>query len=55
MQEMQEIQDTGSVSGSRRSPIGGNGTLFQHSCLEIPMDEKSGGLQSVHVVTRNEI
>ena len=30
--------DIGSVSGSGRTPEGGNGNPFQYSCLENPMD-----------------
>ena len=30
--------DTGSVPGPRRSPRGGNGNLFNYSCLENSMD-----------------
>ena len=30
--------DTGSISGSGRSPGGGNGHPLQYSCLENPMD-----------------
>ena len=30
--------DRGSISGSGRSPGGGNGNPFQYSCLENPMD-----------------
>ena len=30
--------DTGSIPGSGRSPEGGNGSPFQYSCLENPMD-----------------
>ena len=29
-----------------RSPGGGHGDSLQYSCLENPMDEESGGLQS---------
>ena len=30
--------DSGSISGSGRSPGGGNGNPLQYSCLENPMD-----------------
>ena len=33
-----DISDTGSIPGLGRSPGGGNGNLFQYSCLENPMD-----------------
>jgi len=29
--------DMGLILGSRRSPGGGNGNLFQYSCLEYPI------------------
>ena len=37
--------DLSSIPGSGRSP-GGNGNLLQYSCLENPMMEESGRLQS---------
>ena len=39
--------DPGSVSRSGRSPGEGNSYLFQHSCLENPMNEEPGGLWSM--------
>ena len=33
-----DIRDAGSVTGSGRSPGGGNGNPFHYSCLENPMD-----------------
>ena len=40
--------DTGSSSGSRRSPGGGNVNPFQYSRLKNPMDrEEPGRLQSL--------
>ena len=33
--------DPGSISGSGRSPGGGNGNPLQYSCLENPMDRGS--------------
>ena len=39
--------DVGSIPELGRSPIVGNGTPLQYSCLENPMDrEEPGGLQS---------
>ena len=35
---MQEMQEVGSIPGSRRSPGAGNGNLFQYSCLENSRD-----------------
>ena len=34
--------DTGSVTGSERSPGGGNGNPLQYSCQENPMDRVHG-------------
>ena len=39
--------DPGSIPGSGRSPGEGNGNPLQYSCLENPMDEEPGGLQSI--------
>ena len=39
--------DPGSIPESRRSPGEGNGSPLQYSCLENPMGEKPGGLQSI--------
>ena len=33
-----DIREAGSVSGSGRSPGGGNGNLLQYSCWDNPMD-----------------
>ena len=35
--------DTGLISGSERSPGGGNGNPLQYSCLNIPWTEEPGG------------
>ena len=40
------VGDPGSIPGSGRSPGEGNGNPLQYSCLEDPMDEELGGLQS---------
>ena len=44
--------DASSISGSGRSPGGGNGNPLQYSCLEKPMD---GGAwwATVHGVTKS--
>ena len=42
-----DIRDVGSVSGLRRSSGGGHGNPLQYSCLENPMEEEPGGLQSM--------
>ena len=39
--------DVGSVPGSGRSPGEGNGNLLQYSCLENPMAEEPGWVQSI--------
>ena len=33
-----DTRDAGSIPESGRSPGGGNGNLFQYSCLENPMN-----------------
>jgi len=43
--------DTGSISGSRRSPGEGNGNSLQYSCLGNPMDRGAWWV-IVHGVTR---
>ena len=42
-----DARDTGSTPGSGRSLRGGNGNPVQYSCLENPMAEDPGGLQSM--------
>ena len=42
-----DVRDRGSVPGSGRSPGGGQGNALQYSCLENPMTEEPGGLQSI--------
>ena len=39
--------DPGSIPGLGRSPGEGNGNPLQYSCLENPMDEEPGRLQSM--------
>lgn len=39
--------DMGSIPGWGRPPGEGNGNPLQYSCLENPMDEEPGGLQSM--------
>ena len=39
--------DPGSISGSGRSPGGGNDYPLQYSCLENAMDKEPGELQSM--------
>ena len=33
-----DMRDAGLITGLGRSLEGGNGNLFQYSCLEIPME-----------------
>ena len=42
-----DLRDAGSIPGPGRSPRGGHGTPLQYSCLENPMAEEPGGLQSM--------
>ena len=42
--------DKGLISGSGRSPGGGNGNLLQYSCLENPMDRRAWRL-TVNAIT----
>ena len=42
-----KAEDPGSIPGLGRSPGGGNGNPLQYSCLENPMDEDPGRLQSM--------
>ena len=41
------VGDPASIPGLGRSPGEGNGTPLQYSCLENPMDEGPGRLQSM--------
>ena len=40
------VGDLGSIPGLGRSPGEGNGNPLQYSCLENPMEEEPGRLQS---------
>ena len=42
-----DIKDTGSIPGWGISPGGGHGNPLEYSCLGNPMEEESGGLQSI--------
>ena len=42
-----DVRDTGLIPGLGRSPEGGQGDTHQDSCLENPMAEEPGGLQSM--------
>ena len=47
-----DVKDAGSISGSGKSPGGGNGNPFQYSCLEVPWTEGPGALQSIRSQSR---
>ena len=42
-----DIRDTGSIPEPGRSPGKGHDNPLQYSCLENPMAEEPGGLQSM--------
>ena len=42
-----DIRDVGSVPGLQRSSGRGHGNPLQYSCLENPMEEEPGKLQSM--------
>ena len=44
---VRDLRDTGSIPGLGRSPRGRHGHPLQYFCLENPMDEEPGGLQSM--------
>ena len=41
-----DVRNASLILGSGRSPGEGNGIPLQYSCLENPMEEEPGGLQS---------
>ena len=43
----EDVRDVGLIPGSGRYPGGGHGNPLQYPCLENPMDEEPGGLQSI--------
>ena len=45
------VGDRGSITGSGRSPLGGNGNILQYSCLGNPMD--GGAYWAIHGVTKS--
>ena len=47
-----DIRDINSISGSGRSPGGGNGNPLQYSCLENFMD-RAAWWATVHGVAKN--
>ena len=50
-----DLRDARLISGSGRSPRGGQGNPLQYSCLEDPMNpgEEPGGLQSIDRVAKS--
>ena len=42
-----DTRDVGLIPGLGISPGGGNGNPLQYSCLENPMEEEPGGLQTM--------
>ena len=49
-----DIRDAGLISGSGRSPGGGNGNPLQYSCLKNPKDGGAWRV-TVHGVTKSEL
>ena len=47
-----DARDTGLITGSKRSPGGGNGNSLQYSCLENPM-ERGAWWATVYGVTKS--
>ena len=45
----EDLRDAGSIPGLGRSPGGAHGNPLQCSCLENPMDEEPGRLQSIEL------
>ena len=48
------VGDLGSIPGSGRSPIEGNGSPLQYSCLENPMD-RGAWWATVHGVAESDV
>jgi len=46
-----DARDVGSISGSGRSPVVGNGNPLQYSCLENSIDRKARQ-DTIHEVTK---
>ena len=47
------VRDTGSISGSGRSPGEENGNPLQYSCLETPTDREAWWV-TVHEVSKSQ-
>ena len=52
--QCRRLKRWGSIPGLGRSPGGEHGNPLQYSCLENPMEEESGGLQSIKSVWDKE-
>ena len=48
-----DVRDMGLITGSGRSPRGGNGNLLQYSCLENPMDRVTWR-DTIHSITKSQ-
>ena len=48
-----DVRDAGSISGSGRSPGGGNGNPLQYPCLESPVD-RGAWQAAVHRVSKSQ-
>ena len=48
-----DVRDTGLIPGLGRSPGGGHGNSFQHSCLENPMD-RGAWWATVHSIAKSQ-
>ena len=48
-----DLRDAGSILGSGRCPVRGNGNPLQYSCLENPMD-RGAWWATVHRVTKSQ-
>ena len=44
-----DLRDLGLIPGPGKSPGGGHGNPLQYSCLEMPLTEKPGKLQSMRL------
>ena len=49
-----DVRKAGSIPGLGRPPGGEHGNPLQYSCLENPMEEESGVLQSIKSVWDKE-
>ena len=49
----EEARDAGLIPGLGRTPGGGNGNLFQYSCLKNPID-RGAWWAPIHGITKSE-